>query len=240
MDSGKLTILLTRAKEDIEKDRIIFEREGFKVIGLPLIEEAPLEFEVPEGKFDFVIFQSQKAVKYFSSRVSLTGKEKILAVGEKTKEAVESYGYRVWAVPAQYYAEELVKLLEGYSGRVLIPRSNIGREEVIQRLRQMGFEVWPLDVYQTKLVDYPPQEFEEKVNVSNFLVFASPSAVRAFFANLQKLSNRPTLSNKKIICIGKTTKEEWKKFFDVDCEMPEKPGMHEVLNMVKRLASFLQ
>ncbi len=240
MDSGKLTVLLTRAKEDIDRDRVIFEREGFKVVSLPLIEEEALEFDFPEGKFDFVIFQSQKAVKYFLSRVSLTGEEKILAVGEKTKEAVERYGYKVWAVPTEYYGEELVKLLEGHSGRVLIPRSNIGREEVIQKLKQAGFEVFPLDVYQIKLVNYQARELEEKVGISNFLVFASPSAVQAFFANLQKLNNKPTLSDKKIICIGKTTKDKWKELFGTDCEIPEKPSMHEVLKTVKKLASFLQ
>lgn len=240
MDDKKLTVLLTRAKEDIQKDRVIFEKEGFKVVSLPLIDEEALEFEPPEGKFDFVIFQSQKAVKYFLSRCALSGEEKILAVGEKTKEMVERYGYTVWAVPAEYYGEELIKLLEGHSGRVLIPRSNIGREEVIKKLRQMGFEVFPLDVYQIKMVDYPAQELEEKLKASNFLVFASPSAVKSFFANLQKLNNKPSLKDKKIICIGKTTKEQWEKLFNAECEVPKKPSMYEVLNTIKRLASFLQ
>ncbi|WP_448588415.1 uroporphyrinogen-III synthase [Thermocrinis sp.] len=217
----------------------MFEREGFGVITMPLIEDEGLDFELPQKKFDFVVFQSQKAVKHFFSKCQLTGEEKILAVGEKTKEMVEKYGYKVWAMPREYYGEEVVRLLEGYSGSVLIPRSSIGREEVIEKLRQMGFLVYPLDVYQTKLIEYPAEEFEEKVRLSHFMVFASPSAVRAFFANMQKLREKPILRGKKTICIGKTTKEEWEKLFGMECETPEKPTMQEVLNTVKNLAFFL-
>jgi len=236
----RVRVLLTRTKEDIERDKPIFEREGFEVISMPLIEDVGLDFLPPQEEFDFVIFQSQKAVKHFFSKGKLTGKEKILAVGEKTKELLEKYGYKVWAMPLSYYGEELVKLLEGKTGKVLIPRSSIGREEVAQRLMDMGFEVVLLNVYETKLLEYPPEEFEEKLRISDFLVFASPSAVRSFFANLQKLSNRKVLKGKKVVCIGKTTKGEWEKLFDIECEIPEKPTMNEVLKTIKKLASFLQ
>ena len=107
-------------------------------------------------------------------------------MGEKTKAEVEKYGYNVWAVPTEFYAEEVAKLLQGYGGKVLIPRSSVGREEAIESLRKLGFEVVPLDVYETRLLDYPPEEFEAKVRPSDFLVFASPSAVKGFFCKFAK------------------------------------------------------
>ncbi len=229
-------VLFTRSKEDIEKDRELFEREGFEVLALPLIEDVPLDFEVPEGPFDFVVFQSQKAVKHFLEKYPLKGKERILAVGEKTKALVEKYGYKVWAVPKDFYAEELSKLLHGHSGKVLIPRSSIGRENVIESLKSLGFEVIALDVYETKLLEYTAEDFKAKVELSDFLVFASPSAVKSFFANLQKLRDKSFLKNKKVLCIGKTTKGEWQRTFDIPCETPEKPTMEEVLRLLKKLA----
>ena len=229
-------VLLTRSKDDIERDRKLFEKEGFEVIALPLIQDVPLDFDVPEGPFDFVLFQSQKAVKHFFAKCSLTGREKILTVGEKTKAEVEKYGYNVWAVPTEFYAEEVARLLQGYGGRVLIPRSSVGREEAIESLRKLGFEVVPLDVYETRLLDYAPEEFEAKVRPSDFLVFASPSAVKGFFANLQKLRDKSLLKDKKIICIGKTTKGEWERTFGTPCETPEKPTMENVLKLLKKFA----
>ncbi|MFN7065988.1 MAG: uroporphyrinogen-III synthase, partial [Aquificaceae bacterium] len=95
-------ITLTRSPEDIQKDRKLFEEAGFEVIPLPLIEEEALEFEVPSFKFDFVIFQSPRAVRLFLSRHRLKD-ERIVVVGEKTKKAVEDFGYRVWAMPENYY-----------------------------------------------------------------------------------------------------------------------------------------
>ncbi len=159
-----------------------------------------------------------------------------MAVGEKTRAEVEKYGYNVWAVPTEFYAEDVAKLLQGYSGRVLIPRSSVGREEAIESLRKLGFEVVPLDVYETRLLDYPPEEFEAKVRLSDFLVFASPSAVKGFFANLQKLRDKSLLKDKKVVCIGKTTKGEWERTFGTPCETPEKPTIECILRLLKKLA----
>jgi hypothetical protein len=84
---------LTPANWILRGDRKLFEKEGFEVIALPLIQDVPLDFDMPEGPFDFVLFQSQKAVKRFFAKCSLAGKEKILAVGEKTK-AEEAKGQK--------------------------------------------------------------------------------------------------------------------------------------------------
>ncbi|MEN3039902.1 MAG: uroporphyrinogen-III synthase, partial [Candidatus Kryptonium sp.] len=148
-----MRVALTRTREDIKRDKDIFEREGFEVIELPLIEEVPLEFDVPEESFDFVIFQSPRAARLFLSRYSLKD-EKVVVVGEKTREEVERRGYRVWAMPENYYGSELLKLFRGLSGSVLIPRSAVGRDEIVEGLKKMGFSVYPVDVYTVKGVMY--------------------------------------------------------------------------------------
>lgn len=228
-------VCLTRSKEDIQKDRQIFEREGFQVIPLPLIEERLLDFEVPQVDFDFVVFQSPRAVRAFLSRHSLRD-EKILVVGEKTKKEVENYGYRVWAMPESYYGEELLKLFSGMKGKVLIPRSAVGRDEVVEGLKAMGFEVYPLEVYTVEPVLYPEEEILEKLGMSQAVVFASPSAVDALLANLQKQKALKALEALKVVCIGRTTKEFFESRFPLKCLVPEKPSIEKVVELLKNLA----
>lgn len=226
---------LTRSQEDIEKDRELFEKEGLEVIAIPLIEDQPVDFDVPLVSFDFVIFQSPRSVKYFLSKYELKD-EKIVVVGEKTKRAVENFGYRVWAMPEDYYGENMVKLLSGFSGRVLIPRSAIGRDELIESLKAMGFEVYPIDVYTVKERLYPKEELKEKLKSVDVIVFASPSAIKGLLANLQKQEAIRLLEGKGIICIGKTTKDFLWRELSLDCLMPEKPTMEEVVRLIKGLA----
>ncbi|MCS6957452.1 MAG: uroporphyrinogen-III synthase [Aquificaceae bacterium] len=227
-----MRVALTRTQEDIDRDKHLFEREGFEVVPLPLIEEVALEFKLPEESFDFVIFQSPRAVRFFLSRYKLKG-EKVVVVGEKTKEEVEKWGYSVWAMPENYYGRELLELFKGLSGRVLIPKSAVGRDEVIEGLKNMGFSVYPLSVYTVKEVLYKRKELLKKLHESHVVVFASPSAVKALIANLQKEDARAILKEKKLICIGKTTKEFLREELSLDCLIPEKPTMESVVNLLK-------
>lgn len=230
-----MKVALTRSQEDIEKDKELFEKEGFKVVPLPLIEEEILDFELPSVSFDFVIFLSPRAAKVFLSKYKL-GDEKIVVVGEKTKRVVEGFGYRVWAMPEEYYGENLPSLLRGYLGKVLVPRSAVGREEVIEELKNMGFEVYPINVYTVKEKLYTKEELIEKLKDVDALVFASPSAIRGLFANLQKQEAIRILKDKKIVCIGKTTKDFLKEETALECLMPQKPTMENVVALLKSLA----
>ncbi|QWK19349.1 MAG: uroporphyrinogen-III synthase [Hydrogenobacter thermophilus] len=235
-----IKVVLTRSEEDLQKDRELFEREGFVVIPLPLIKTEPLEFELLEDDFDFVVFPSAKAVNYFLSRRKLKGNEKVIAVGEATKKAVESYNYSVYQVPENYYAEEIKLLLKGQKGKVLIPRSQEGREDLIKDLESLGFYVKALNVYTTKGVSYQRDEFLTKVSEGDVVVFASPSAVRSFFANLPKPEGAAILKEKKVVCIGKTTNQELLSICGLSGLLPEKPSFESIVKLLKSLAQSLQ
>ncbi len=230
-----MKVALTRSQEDIEKDRKLFEREGFEVVPIPLIEEEILDFELPPISFDFVIFQSPRAVKVFLSKYRL-GDERIVVVGEKTKRMVEAFGYRVWAMPEDYYGDNLPSLLSGFAGRVLVPRSAVGRDEVIEKLKNMGFEVYPIDIYTVRERLYDREELIKRLGNIDVIVFASPSAIKGLLANLQKQEAIRILKDKKIVCIGKTTKEFLQREVSLDCLMPKKPTMEEVIALLKELA----
>ncbi|MEN3027746.1 MAG: uroporphyrinogen-III synthase [Aquificaceae bacterium] len=230
-----MRVVLTRSLEDIQKDRPLFEREGFEVIALPLIQEVPLQFQVPEMVFDFVVFQSPRAVRLFLSKHRLGG-EKVVVVGEKTKREVESFGYSVWAMPEDYYGEELLKIFRGLSGRVLLPRSAVGRDEVMEGLKELGLEVYPLEVYTLKEKTYQREELLEKLSGADAVLFASPSALKGLFANLQKEDIKRLLGGKVLICLGKTTKDFLKESLGFHCHVPEKPTLEKVVELLKTMA----
>lgn len=230
-----MRVALTRSWVDIQKDRKIFEEGGFEVVELPLIEEVVLDFKVPDVEFDFVVFQSPRSVRLFLSRYKLKG-EKVLVVGEKTAREVERFGYSVWAMPEEYYGEELLTLLKGLSGRVLLPRSAVGRDEVVEGLKRLGFEVFPVEVYSVKEKAYEREELLKKLSKADAVVFASPSAVKGLIANLQKEDIHRVMEGRIAICIGKTTRDFFQKETGLTCHIPEKPTMERVVELLKRMA----
>ncbi len=226
-------VILTRSAQDIEKDRGIFESLGFEVVPLPMIETIPLEFKLPEDSVDYVIFPSVKAVRYFFGRADLPEGAKLVAVGEKTRRELESLGHEVWFVPKDMSARGLVEEFpKGRGEIVLIPRSEQGREELLEGLSQKGYRVIPLNLYRTREIMYDRSAIEKSLSSGGFLVFASPSAVRGFFANLPEASERLSSNNVVVVAIGKTTKSELEKFGVLPNIIPPKPLMEEVAGKI--------
>ncbi len=227
------SVLLTRSEEDTKRDRELFERIGFKVLSLPLIRTVPLNFDPPQERFDMVIFQSPKAVNYYISKASLPTGARIVAVGEKTRKTLEKRGVHVDFVPQNNTAEGIVEELPDGEGRlVLVPRSEQGRTEVIEGLRRKGYRVVPLNVYRTGCRTHPPQKVEEALRRSGFIVFASPSAVRCLFANLQRDRVLCASEGVVVVAIGKTTKRELENLGLPPIITPAKPLMEEVAGKI--------
>ncbi len=226
-------VILTRSKEDIDKDRSVFEKLGFDVVSLPLIETIPIDFDLPPGRVDYVVFPSVKAVRYFLDRTSIPKGAKIVAVGEKTKREIERHGYEVWLVPRDMRAKGVVDQLPTGKGEVvLIPRSEQGREDLLEGLSQKGYRVIPLNVYRTLEIKHDKDVLERTLSGGGFIVFASPSAVRSFFANLQKSVGSLLDNDMVVVAIGKTTKSELEKFGLVPNIIPPKPLMEEVAGKI--------
>jgi uroporphyrinogen-III synthase len=158
---------------------------------------------------------------------------RIGVVGSKTREEVEKLGYKVWLTPREENAEGLVREFpEGRGEKVLIPRSEQGREEVIEGLRRKGYEVLPLNVYRTVNVEHSKDRLLKALGGGGFLVLASPSAVKSLLANLQKHRLEALLKGLILVAIGKTTKKELEKFGLVPNLIPMKPLMEEVAGKI--------
>ena len=222
-------VILTREEEDIERDRKVFEGYGFEVVSLPLIRSEGVPFEDNSGTFDWVVFQSVRAVRFFLERAEIPSECKIAVVGEKTKNYLESLGYRVDFVPEDQSAEGLSKELPLSGGeRVLIPRSSIGRETLLKGLKERGCDVVDLVVYRVEVERHSPEKVRGTLAGGGFIVFASPSAVKGLFANLQREEILNYLRNLVVVAIGKTTKNYLESEGVTADIIPTKPLMEEV------------
>ncbi len=220
------SVLLTRAREDAERDRKIFERRGFEVKVLPLIRFEELPFEPPRlEEFDYLYFGSKRAAEFFLPKVgSLPKSLKVVAVGEKTASFLEEkFGIKPSLV-LDGYSETLLRWAkEGRlpAGRILapLPEENTGK---VQKLSEFGFEVKVVHPYRTVFVRYPRGVVEEALKGVDVVVFASPSAFKSLIANLQ--NNLGPLNRKKIAVIGKTTAAAVKRHNINVWLIPSKPA----------------
>ncbi|EDP75235.1 uroporphyrinogen-III synthase [Hydrogenivirga sp. 128-5-R1-1] len=226
-------VILTRSVEDIERDRKLFEKYRFEVVELPLIRTEPLDFQVPKDSYEYVVFQSAKAVKHFLKSSDIPKGVKVIAVGNRTREELERLGYKVWLVPKDMSAEGVVNEFPlGRGETVLIPRSEQGRDEAVEGLSSKGYRVVTINVYRTSKVSYSEEEVVSILKGGGFIVFASPSAVRSFFANLRKGTAKAVLNDLVVVSIGKTTKKELEKFGVTPAIVPPKPLMEEVTGKI--------
>ncbi len=228
-------ILLTREVDDILKDAKLFEDKGFEVLALPLIKTQSLPFEVPQENFDYVVFQSQKAVKYFFEKASLHSNTKVVAVGKSTQKTLERLGYKAY-IPDEESAKGLIEFFKDIKPcKVLLPRAKEGREELLNFLKERGFNVLDLNIYQTVMVEYSKEEILDVLSQDPIVVLASPSAVKSLFANLQKNMLICKITLRNVICIGETTKSAYQEHFRNTCYVPKKPSMEEVVNLALTL-----
>lgn len=165
------TILVTRPKGPDDTLTDLLLAGGMKVLHLPLIELRPIASDDPAmehlndalsdlSRYDWLIFASTNAVKFFFHFLKAANKEldpacKIAAVGTSTALAIEALGHTVDLVPLEHNAQSLVKsLIEAHDMRarnVLWPRTDIGLETIRDGLYAAGATVDPLIVYRTSM-----------------------------------------------------------------------------------------
>ncbi|NPB06638.1 MAG: uroporphyrinogen-III synthase [Aquificae bacterium] len=230
-------VVLTREEEDARKDAELIRRAGFEVRLLPLIKTRPLDFEPPRGRFNYVVFQSKKALKYYLLKAPYPEGATPVAVGRKTAEAVKELLKLEPLVAQKERAEGLVELFKSLKpGKVLLPRSAVGREELIKELPKLGFEVKAVNVYATEPVLYESFSLEP---YSVVLLF-SPSAAKALFANLQKSRTSPKELKLTLVAVGPTTEKALKQLGLRPVLVAPTPSVEGVLELLKSLARKLQ
>ncbi len=140
--------------------------------------------------YDWIVFTSANAVYYFFQRAEkfsvrdLPGK--IAAVGTKTEEALRRHVKNVDLTPAEYSAAGLLEEFEKEdltNRRVLLPTSNIARDELANGLRNRGAVVDAVVVYETvpnRRLDVTTMKRRITDGGVDCVTFFSPSAFDCF------------------------------------------------------------
>ena len=225
MDSNIKNILITRSKEQSQEEFAVIESLGINVIYFPTIriEESERSIDLKmllsnNARFDYVIFPSYNSAKYFLIALNETFydinliKHKI-AVGSKTKAYCEKHKLQIDLIPEKFSAEGVANLLsksELGGKKVLIPKSEIGRNQLEKFLLSKGAEVFSIPVYKNEVPNQ--SELDElilevsKTEIDTFL-FTSPSSYENFVTIMNIEDEKEYFENKLIIPIGSTTKE---------------------------------
>lgn len=192
-------ILVTGTDPDQYKD------QG-DVIHQPLIKLEPVAFHMPDLRaYDWLIFTSRFAVETFLRQVK--GQlPKVAAIGKLTALALGVSGVKVDLVPEDESSTGLIDAFKGFdlTGRnILIPSSDLAREELPGGLRQLGAKVDRLIVYKNIKTKIEPIDLSGIDEV----IFSSPSTVRNFMSEYGRLPQRV-----RPVFKGEVTKNEFAKY----------------------------
>ena len=239
MMQGK-TIAITRSEEDSEEFVEMVSNENATPIPLPTIELVSKGEKIVDDFLDIIkqddpdysVFMSSKAVKLlFDSAKKISKYEKlqlavantiVVAVGPKTKSALESEGIKVAYMPERYSSVgigEVFTRLNAVGKKVIVPRSGASTPFLKNLLEKIGIVVKEIYLYDvcafrdTSQWNNFRQLFSE--NKVDGIVFTSASSVRAFFEIMKKDYDEAkllkNLQQTKIVSIGPFTSEELNK-----------------------------
>ena len=240
MLEGK-TIAITRSKEDSTEFLDLAQKYNVKPLPLPTIELVSKgekivdEFleSVQNYDPDYSVFMSSKAVKLlFDTARKISKYEKlqlavantiVMAVGPKTKTALENEGIKVAYMPETFSSVgvgELFTKLHAVSKRVIVPRSGASTPFLKELLNKIGIDVCEIHLYDvcafrdtTQWNDFRDLFSQDKIDG---IIFTSASSVRAFFEIMTKDYDQNTVLEKlkksSIVAIGPFTADELKNF----------------------------
>ena len=171
-------IVMTQTSKFKQNDKLILNK--------PFIDVEPLSFDLNllDVDYDWLIFSSKNAVKYFQPFLSQVKVKNFAAIGAKTADYCKSLGLDVLFYPSDYSQEGFLKCFQtSKNSKILIPSSAEARPLLQKNLSQQGYQVCKIDLYRpvphTKNIEDVKHMIRN--NELDVITFASSSAVRYFF-----------------------------------------------------------
>ena len=240
MIKGK-TIAITRSRDDSQEFIDLITKERGNVLPLPTIELVSKgekivdEFlsALADGDPDYSVFMSSKAASLLFETAKKVGKFEelqlaiantiVLAVGPKTKDALEKENVKVAYMPQRYSSVgigEIFTKLNAVGKKVIVPRSGASTPFLKDLLEKIGLHVTELYLYDVCAFRDTSQwnEFRDLFSQDKVdgIIFTSASSVRAFFEIMTKDHDEnqlvDMLHKTMVVSIGPFTADELKKF----------------------------
>jgi len=240
MIEGK-TIAITRSRDDSQEFIDLITKERGNVLPLPTIELVSkgekivdeLLSALADGDPDYSVFMSSKAASLLFETAKKVGKFEelqlaiantiVLAVGPKTKDALEKENVKVAYMPQRYSSVgigEIFTKLNAVGKKVIVPRSGASTSFLKDLLEKIGLHVTELYLYDVCTFRDTSQwnEFRDLFSQDKVdgIIFTSASSVRAFFEIMTKDHDEDQLVDMlhktMVVSIGPFTADELKKF----------------------------
>ena len=259
MIEGK-TIAITRSKDDSQEFIDLITKERGNVLPLPTIELVSKgekivdEFlsALADGDPDYSVFMSSKAASLLFETAKKVGKFEelqlaiantiVLAVGPKTKDALEKENVKVAYMPQRYSSVgigEIFTKLNAVGKKAIVPRSGASTPFLKDLLEKIGLHVTELYLYDVCAFRDTSQwnEFRDMFSQDKVdgIIFTSASSVRAFFEIMTKDHDEnqlvDMLHKTMVVSIGPFTADELKKFSvkNAVADVHTIPGSFDVL-----------
>ena len=217
-------VIVTRSRDQASVFAEMLIDRGATTIEFPTIDVVPpASWDELDGAikaietYNWIIFTSANAVKFFMERLRGLGKDlrmlkgvNICTVGPKTAEALETFGLRADLIPAEFKAEGVLAALGGVTVKglkFLIPRARVAREVIPDRLRELGADVTVATAYENVKpvadMDRVKKLLEEKK--ISVVTFTSSSTVHNFVEILGQKEYKALINGVTVACIGPVT-----------------------------------
>jgi uroporphyrinogen III methyltransferase/synthase len=214
-------VLITRTRRQASTLARLLADEGAVPVELPSIEIEPIEdaervdATIASLKtYAWVVFTSANAVELFFEHLAERGLDsrafgaaRVAAIGPATARALLERGIRADVVPAEYVAEAVVEAMRGAispGDRVLLPRAESARAELISGLESLGASVDEVPIYRAAVPSEASPEVLRQLRdgAIDIVTFTSSSTVRNLIA---MLGDAAPLQRATIACIGPIT-----------------------------------
>ncbi len=239
--SGK-RVLVTRAREQATSfTKLIEEKEGIS-IEIPLISfesRNQLLNSITLSEYSWIVFTSANGVRFFLKQAKVPKGVKVAAVGSKTAKALKRYGIEINLMPKDFIAEGLVAALSRKADpneKILLPRGNLGRAVLPGQLRDLGFHVTDLPIYDT-VIPYESRAALKKVieeRECDVITFTSSSTVHHFNQLLQAENLKDKLKGITIVVIGPITEKTLLSYGIVPQVVPDQYTIEGMLDSLER------
>jgi uroporphyrinogen III methyltransferase/synthase len=217
-------ILVTRAADQAGEFSGMLAELGARVYECPTISILPAEDSAELDQslnsladFDWLIFTSVNAVKYFFDRLAALGLDtraigqcRVCAVGPRTAAALLPLGVKADLVPEEYKAEGVIaafRAMDVKDKRFLFPRGDKARIVIPSGLAGLGCEVVAPVAYRNVIPDYLPDPVLQALEEGKIdcITFTSSSTVDNLAAMLGENRFLHLLGGVAVAAIGPVT-----------------------------------
>ncbi|MCP4164426.1 MAG: uroporphyrinogen-III synthase [Chloroflexi bacterium] len=240
-------VVVTRSVDQAAALVAELEHLGAIPLVVPAIQFVPLPTDQLDDalrritSYDWLIFTSANAVRFFYDYVDTLATAsplpKLAAIGDATADLLSSRNREPDFVPSQFVGEQLVQGLgELLGARVLLPRSRIGRPEIVELLRTCGAQVDDIALYDTVTAPPHPAMLADLGQGFDAITFTSPSSVRNFLKIIGDMPDlREQLDKAAIACIGPTTAATAQ---ENDLAVSVMPEVYTIAGLTQALANY--